>query len=52
MARSRWFPCVRRSAGARLMVTDRAGLSKPQFLMAAGTRSRLSRTAASGNPTI
>ena len=35
-----------------VMVTARAGRSYPQFLMADLTRSRLSRTAVSGRPTI
>ena len=39
------------SAGARLTVTRLTGNSRPQFLMEARTRSRASRTAASGRPT-
>ena len=38
-------------AGARLTVIRRAGKVQPQFFIAARTRSRLSRTAASGRPT-
>ena len=41
-----------RLAGAKLMVILDTGKAKPQFLMAARTRSRASRTAASGRPTI
>ena len=41
-----------RSAGARLTVTLRAGNSKRAFCNAARTRSRASRTSASGRPTM
>ena len=34
------------------MVMWVGGISKPEFLIAARTRSRLSRTAASGRPTV
>ena len=40
------------SAGARLTVMLVGGIWKPEFLMAARTRSRLSRTAESGRPTM
>jgi hypothetical protein len=40
------------SAGARLTVMRRAGNSKCTWLSAARTRSRASRTSASGNPTM
>lgn len=39
------------SAGARFTVRRQTGNFSPAFLMAAWTRSRASRTAASGNPT-
>ena len=41
-----------RSAGARLTVIFLAGKSKPLWMMAARTRSRLSLTSVSGKPTI
>src|ERR1051325_9894240 len=40
------------SAGARFTVTRCSGNRYPEFLMALRTRSRLSRTLASGRPTI
>ena len=52
IGRSNAAPAFRTSAGARLTVTRSAGNSKPQLRMAARTRSRLSRTLASGRPTI
>ena len=45
-------PALRRSAGARLTVIRCSGNSKPELTIAARTRSRDSRTAASGRPTI
>ena len=51
-ARSSPGPTFRRSAGARFAVIRRSGKSKPQLINAARTRSRASRTAASGRPTI
>ena len=44
-------PALRRSAGARLTVIRFCGNSKPELTIAARTRSRDSRTAASGRPT-
>ena len=52
MGRSNDAPALRTSAGARFTVTRCGGNSKPEFLMALRTRSRLSRTLASGSPTI
>ena len=52
IARSNPGPALRRLAGARLTVIRRSGNSKPQLTSAARTRSRASRTAASGRPTI
>ena len=52
IGRSNAAPALRTSAGARLTVIRWGGKSKPEFLMALRTRSRLSRTLASGNPTI
>jgi hypothetical protein len=52
MGRSKPEPSFLRSAGARLMVMRVGGRSKPEFLMADRTRSRDSRTAASGRPTV
>ena len=52
IGRSNRAPSFRTWAGARLIVILRAGNSKPQLRTAASTRSRLSRTAASGSPTI
>jgi hypothetical protein len=49
--RSRPVPCFLRWPGARFTVIRRAGKEKPLFWMAERTRSRLSRTAASGSPT-
>ena len=45
-------PALRRSAGARLAVIRCCGYSKPELTSAERTRSRDSRTAASGRPTI
>ena len=45
-------PALRTSAGARLTVIRCSGNLKPEFLIADRTRSRLSRTVASGSPTI
>ena len=44
-------PALRRSAGARLAVIRCCGNSNPELTSAARTRSRDSRTAASGSPT-
>ena len=52
MGRSKPEPSFLMSAGARLMVMRVGGRSKPEFLMAERTRSRDSRTAASGRPTV
>ena len=52
IARSNPGPTLRRCAGARLTVMRRAGNSKPEFRIAARTRSRASRTARSASPTI
>ena len=51
IARSIPGPALRRLAGARLATIRRRGNSKPQLASAARTRSRASRTAASGRPT-
>ena len=50
IARSKPGPALRRSAGARLAVIRCCGNSKPELASAARTRSRDSRTAASGRP--
>ena len=52
IGRSREGPSFLISAGAKLTVMRRIGKSKPEFLIAARTRSRLSLTEASGKPTI
>lgn len=52
MARSSPAPSFLMLAGARLTVIFLTGNWKPLFLRAARTRSRLSRTVASGNPTM
>ena len=52
MGRSKDDPALRTSAGARLTVILCGGNSNPEFLIAERTRSRLSRTVASGRPTI
>ena len=52
IGRSNDEPALRTSAGARLTVMRWWGNSNPEFLMAERTRSRLSRTVASGKPTI
>src|SRR5690606_6125558 len=52
IGRSKRPPSLGRSAGARLMVMRRAGYSNWAQRIAARTRSRDSRTAASGRPTI
>ena len=51
MGRSYRVPTFFTWAGARLTVIRLTGKEKPQFLMAARTRSRASFTAASGRPT-
>ena len=51
MDRSKAAPSLRTSAGERFTVTRPVGTRKPLFFSAANTRSRLSRTAASGRPT-
>ncbi|HZU27828.1 MAG TPA: hypothetical protein VFA04_20015, partial [Bryobacteraceae bacterium] len=43
---------MRRFAGARLIVTDLLGYPNPEFSSADLMRSRLSRTAVSGMPTV
>ena len=50
--RSKCGPSLRRYAGARLTVMRFCGNSKPEFVIAARTRSRASRTALSASPTI
>ena len=52
MGRSNPEPSFFTSAGARFTVMVCQGNSKPQFLMADLMRSLLSRTAASGRPTV
>ena len=52
IGRSNDDPAFRTSAGARLIVMRCDGKSKPELRIAARTRSRLSRTLASGRPTI
>src|SRR5690606_25589408 len=49
--RSKAAPTLRMSAGARLTVMRSPGNGKPELRMAVRTRSRLSRTVASGRPT-
>ena len=51
IGRSKAVPALRTSAGARLTVTRCSGKSKPELRIADRTRSRLSRTLASGRPT-
>src|SRR6476646_9799580 len=52
IGKSNAAPIFRRSAGARLTVTRFGGNGKPELRIAVRTRSRLSRTVASGKPTI
>jgi len=52
MARSKRPPSLGKSAGARLVVMRRCGNLNYEQTMAARTRSRDSRTAVSGRPTI
>ena len=52
MGRSSREPSLGKSAGARLMVRRLVGNKKPLLIIAERTRSLLSRTAASGNPTM
>ena len=52
MGRSYKVPAFFCPAGARLTVIRLTGKRAPQFFTAARTRSRASRTAASGSPTI
>ena len=52
IGRSNEAPSFRRSAGARFTVIRSAGKGKPALRMAVRTRSRLSRTAESGSPTV
>ena len=52
MGRSKRPDSFGKSAGARLAVMRRAGISKPQFCSAARTRSRDSFTSVSGRPTM
>ena len=52
IGRSNDAPALRTSAGARLTVMRCGGNSKPELRIALRTRSRLSRTLASGRPTI
>ena len=51
IGRSNTDPSLRVSAGAKLTVIRRTGISYPEFRTAARTRSRASRTPASGSPT-
>src|SRR5688572_13709569 len=52
IGRSKDDPAFRTSAGARLTVMRWCGKSNPELRIAERTRSRLSRTVASGNPTM
>ena len=52
MGRSRPAPPLRMPDGAKLTVTRRSGHGRPLERTAARTRSRASRTAASGRPTM
>src|SRR6185436_5727719 len=52
IGRSNAAPALRTSAGARLTVIRCGGNSNPELRIALRTRSRLSRTLASGRPTI
>ena len=52
IATSKAGPCFFMSAGAKLTVTEVLGKEKPEFLIAARTRSLASLTEASGRPTI
>ena len=52
IGRSNDAPAFRTSAGARFTVMRCGGNSKPELRIALRTRSRLSRTLASGRPTI
>jgi hypothetical protein len=52
MARSSPEPTLRSEDGARLTVTLRTGKVKPLLVSAARTRSRASRQAVSGRPTM
>src|SRR5262252_11230343 len=52
MGRSKEAPSLRTSAGARFTVMRSEGKGKPALRMAVRTRSRLSRTAESGSPTV
>ena len=52
IGRSNPAPSLRTLAGARLMVTDLLGYPKPELISADLIRSRLSRTAVSGIPTV
>ena len=52
MGRSNAAPSLRISAGAKFTVMRLDGILKPEFFMAASTRSLLSLTAPSGKPTV
>ena len=52
IGRSKPAPSLRMFAGARLTVTALAGYPKPALISEDLMRSRLSRTAVSGNPTV
>ena len=52
IGRSNEVPSLRTSAGARFTVMRSDGKAKPALRMAVRTRSRLSRTAESGRPTV
>ena len=52
MGKSSREPSLGKSAGAKLMVRRLVGNKKPLLIMAERTRSLLSRTAASGSPTM
>ena len=52
MGRSKALPVLGTSAGARLIVSRRGGITNPALARAAVTRSRPSRTAPAGRPTI
>src|SRR5437773_3236428 len=52
IGRSNEAPSLRMSAGARFTVIRSTGKAKPALRIAVRTRSRLSRTAESGKPTV
>ena len=52
IGRSKLTPSFRRPAGDRFTVIRSCGKLNPEFSSALRTRSRLSRTTASGSPTV